>query len=202
VRGRQASIVRWAGRNEFIDFISRHQEDHVLIDPEVLAADWRRRLAYRVTDLHVKRLAGIQGLSVSSDRIGITATRCAALLSRLAAKGRPVDRMGAGPVVEVYPAASLVKWGLVHRRYKGPKGKARRYNLVEELGDRASWLDMGGYEDQCRESVDALDAVFASLTARAAAINQVEPIPSHCQAVAATEGWIALPTCPLEALAD
>jgi predicted nuclease with RNAse H fold len=185
---------------EFIDFISQHQHDHVVVDPKMLAADWRRRLAYRVTDLHVKELPGIQGLSVSTDRIGVTTMRCAALLSMLAANGSAVDRTGAGRVVEVYPAASLVKWGLDHRRYKGPTGQTRRHELVDELRNRATWLDLGKYEELCRESDDALDAVLASLTARAAGIKQVEPIPSECHAIAAIEGWIALPTCSLDAL--
>lgn len=75
----------WPG--EFVAFVSRHQDDHVVMEPG-LAADWRRRLCYRVTDLHLKAtVPGIQGLSVSSDRIGVTTMRCAALLSQLAAWG-------------------------------------------------------------------------------------------------------------------
>jgi hypothetical protein len=46
-------------------------------------------------------------LSVATNRIGLAATRCAGLLARLAADGRPVDRAGTGVVVEVYPAAAL-----------------------------------------------------------------------------------------------
>jgi predicted nuclease with RNAse H fold len=187
---------------EFIQFISRHQNGHVEIEPGVLAADWRRRLAYRLTDLEVKKLPGIQGLSVSADRIGITTMRCAALLSRLAAAGRTVERSGTGPVVEVYPAASLAKWGLTHKGYKSKKGLAGLGHLVDELTCRASWLDLGPYESLCRTSDDAFDAVIASLTARAAAIDLIDPIPAEHLAVAAVEGWIALPSDGLDLLAS
>lgn len=181
----------WPG--EFVAFVSRHQHDHVVVEPG-LAADWRRRLCYRVTDLHLKdTVPGIQGLSVSSDRIGVTTMRCAALLSQLAAMGRQVVRTGSGPVAEVYPAASLVRWGFSHRGYKGTKGNGRRSELVDELLSAAPWLDLGSYEGLCRASDDALDAVLASMTARAASLGLVEPIPTESQAAAEVEGWIALP---------
>jgi|JI9StandDraft_1071089.scaffolds.fasta_scaffold06096_8 predicted nuclease with RNAse H fold len=178
---------------EFVAFVSKHQDDHIVVEPG-LAADWRRRLSYRVTDLHVKStVPGIQGLSVSSDRIGVTTMRCAALLSQLAALGAPVVRTGIGPVAEVYPAASLVRWGFSHKGYKGSKAKIRRSQLVDELLLAAPWLDLGAHEGHCRASDDALDAVLASLTARAAALGLTEPIPAGDQRAAEIEGWIALP---------
>lgn len=178
---------------EFVDFIVEHQDDHVDVDPG-LAADWRRRLSYRTTDLYVRRaVPGIQGLSVSADRIGVTTMRCAALLSQLAARGLAVERTGSGPITEVYPSASLVRWGFDHKRYKGTKAQPRRSQLVDELLSAASWLELGEYEEDCRASDDALDAVLASMTARAAALGLVEPVPAGSQVAAATEGWIALP---------
>ncbi|MGZ3337517.1 MAG: DUF429 domain-containing protein [Isosphaeraceae bacterium] len=178
---------------EFVAFVSTHQDDRVVVEQGV-AADWRRRLSYRVTDLYVKNaVPGIQGLSVSSDRIGVTAMRCAALLSQLAEAGRPVVRTGSGPVAEVYPAASLVRWGFIHKGYKGRDGKDRRNQLVDKLLSVATWLDLGKHEVDCRESDDALDAVLCSMTARAAALGMTEPIPAGAQAAAETEGWIALP---------
>lgn len=178
---------------EFVAFVSKHQDDHVVVEPG-LAADWRRKLSYRVTDLHVKStVPGIQGLSVSSDRIGVTTMRCAALLSQLAGLGAAVARTGSGPVAEVYPAASLVRWGFNHKGYKGIAAKSRRSQLVDELLSAAPWLDLGSHEGRCRASDDALDAVLASLTARAAALGLTEPIPAKEQKAAEIEGWIALP---------
>lgn len=178
---------------KFVAFIAKHQDEHVVVEDGV-AADWRRKLSYRETDLHVKRtVPGIQGLSVSTDRIGVTTMRCAALLSLLAAEGLPVARTGVGPVAEVYPAASLVRWRLEHKGYKGSKGLVQRAELVDELLRAAPWLDLGVHEEECRKSDDALDAVLASMTARAAAHGLTEPIPPEAEAAAATEGWIALP---------
>jgi predicted nuclease with RNAse H fold len=178
---------------EFVAFVSKHQDGDVVVEPG-LATEWRRKLSYRVTDLHVKStVPGIQGLSVSSDRIGVTTMRCAALLSQLAARGAPVVRTGRGPVAEVYPAASLVRWGFSHKGYKGTKAKLRRSQLVDELLLAATWLDLGSHEGLCRASDDAFDAVLASLTARAAARGLTEPIPTEVRRTAEIEGWIALP---------
>lgn len=97
-------------------------------------------------------------------------------------------------MVEVYPAASLARWGFNHKGYKGTKGKSRRDQLVDELlGVAGGWLDFGTYEADCRASDDALDAVLASMTARAAVQGLTEPIPADMQVAADTEGWIALP---------
>lgn len=186
---------------KFIDFIVAHQAGHVEIEPGVLAADWRRVLSYRATDLWVKQqVKGVQGLSVSSDRIGVTTMRCAALMSSLAGLGRAVDRTGVGEVVEVYPAASLVRWGFSHRGYKGAKGAVGRSALVDQLLATQRWLNFGEFEAECRRTDDALDAVVAAMTARAAAMGQVEPIPEDRREAADREGWIALPNSPLDHL--
>lgn len=186
---------------KFIDFIVAHQAGHVEIEPGVLAADWRRALSYRATDLWLKQqVKGVQGLSVSSDRIGVTTMRCAALMSSLSGLGRAVDRAGAGEVVEVYPAASLVRWGFSHRGYKGRDGAVVRSALVDLLRTECSWLEFGGFEEECRRTDDALDAVIAAMTARAAAVGQVESIPDDQRVAADREGWIALPNSPLDGL--
>lgn len=188
---------------KFIDFIVDHRDDHVVIEADAVAQDWRRELSYRETDLWVRsKVKGIQGLSVSSDRIGVTTMRCAALMSQLASLGHPVDRAGAGPVVEVYPAASLVLWGHDHRGYKGSKGAAGRHILVDKLCANETWLDFGGFGDLCRRSDDALDAVLAALTARAAVLGHVHDVPAEKLQAAEREGWIALPNDTIRGLAS
>jgi predicted nuclease with RNAse H fold len=87
-----------------------------------LGLSHRRSLRYRLTDEVVHQRVGVWPLSVSTDRIGVTAMRCAALLDALATADHPVDRVGGGRVVEVYPAAALKHWGLPHNRYKKEKG--------------------------------------------------------------------------------
>jgi predicted nuclease with RNAse H fold len=161
------------------------------------AASWRRELAYRLTDDLVRVETGLVPLSVSADRIAHAAFRCASLLARLAAEGRPVDRCGDGVVVEVYPAAALRRWGLTHRGYKTPGRGAGHGFLVDELTAAAPWLRLGPYEQLCRSSHDAFDAVVAALAARASALGHVRAPDAGQRAAARTEGWIALPTCRL-----
>nr|WP_218886576.1 DUF429 domain-containing protein [Kineococcus aurantiacus] len=187
--------------DDFTAFITAHAAGRV----ELLAAEsgdeLRRRLAYRQTDRVVRR-AGYPPLSVATDRIGLTAMRVALVLEHLAAAGAPVDRSGAGVVAEVYPAASLGRWGLPHRQYKREGNRAARAALVAALRERVPWLDFGGFVALCEESDDALDAVVAALTARAAALGRCAPPPEQDLERARREGWILLPEGPLSTLVE
>jgi hypothetical protein len=162
--------------------------------------DWRRLLANRETDLVTRDVVGLVPLSVAADRIGLAAMRCAGLLGRLAAEGRPVDPSGEGVVVEVYPAAALKHWGLLFRGYKGAVNAGVRQELVDRLAAAAPWLRFGVLEQACRQSDHALDAIVAALNARAAAVGRVTGPSAEQAAAARTEGWIALPTGKLEDL--
>jgi predicted nuclease with RNAse H fold len=195
----------------FVKFISAHHTGNVIVPAEVADPTWQSTLAYRVTDkavhcttLHdttgVHDTTGLMPLSVAADRIAYTAMRCARLLAQLASKGQPVDRCGTGVVVEVYPAASLKQWGLPHRGYKGKSNIKRLAQVVDALLAAAPWLTLDPFEDLCRCSDDALDAVIAALTARAATKGLVTAPNTTQAATSSTEGWIALPTCPLSAL--
>jgi predicted nuclease with RNAse H fold len=179
----------------FVDFLCDHRDGPAAT---VAGPEWRRSLAYRRTDEHVRSTMGLIPLSVATDRIGLTAMRAARLQALLAERGHSVDRAGTGLIVEVYPAAGLRKWELAHRGYKGAKNVTTLDGLVESLRTSARWLDLGEFEPLCRRSDHALDAVIAALLARAAALGLTTP-PDDL-ATARTEGWIALPTCPLEGL--
>ncbi|WP_344866676.1 DUF429 domain-containing protein [Planomonospora alba] len=182
----------------FVDFVTAHRAGHVDVPAGTPGRVWRRELTHRVTDRVVHDLTGRRPLSVSADRIGHTAMRCAALLAELARRGLPVDRGGGGAVVEVYPAASLRCWGLPHEGYKKDLGALGR--LADGLRAAAPWLDLGPYDGCCRSSDHAMDAVVAALTARAAARGLVTaPTPEQTRR-ARSEGWIALPSSPLAAL--
>jgi predicted nuclease with RNAse H fold len=185
----------------FVEFVVQHQADAFVAPVDVAGRDWRRLLANRETDLVTRDVVGLVPLSVAADRIGLAAMRCAGLLARLAAEGRPVDRSGAGAVVEVYPAAALKRWGLPFRGYKGAANAGVRHELIDRLAATAPWLRLDGCVEICRRSDHALDAVVAALNARAAAVGRATG-PSVEQAAAArTEGWIALPTGTLDDLA-
>ena len=162
--------------------------------------DFRRNLAYRETDRHLHSLTGRWPLSVSTDRLGLTAIRAAGILSQLALDGHEVDRSGSGLVVEVYPGATLRSWGFATAGYRD--SAEVRSGLLRELCHRAHWLNLpGDLLKLAGESCDSFDAIFAALAARAAHLGKFHK-PSEAQlTLAKSEGWLALPSIPLEALA-
>jgi predicted nuclease with RNAse H fold len=188
----------WPDR--FVAFIAQHYAGRVL-DPVGFAGKaGRRQLAWRLTDDQVRRHTDLIPLSVSADRIGHVAMRCACLLAQLADAGQPVDRAGDGVAVEVYPAASLKTWGLPHRGYKGADGIGELNKAVDSLVAAAPWLQLGAFETWCRTCDDAFDAVVCALTARAALLGQTMRPQADQLDAARAEGWIALPSVPLSAL--
>jgi predicted nuclease with RNAse H fold len=166
----------------------------------------RVNLRYRQTDLFVKEMARLP-LSVSSDRIAVTAMRCAAILARLAEEGLGsagrIDRAGGDQVVEVYPAAALEMWSdealdilLSPERYKGagPERTAARQKLAGALARAAPWLDLTAAHASVVANDDALDALVSALVARAAARGLTMGPQTMAQTgVAAEEGWIHIP---------
>lgn len=176
--------------DEFVEFVSAHHTNQPLPDVD------RPHLRLRETDRTVHAACGRWPLSVSADRIAIPAMRAAVLLARLAERGEPVDRSGAGRVVEVYPAAALAIWKLPSSGYKGAKGAGRRRDLIAELHERTgSWLAWSDdVRAACEASDDVLDSLVAALIARAAALGLCEPTPVAYRDRAKREGWIALPT--------
>jgi predicted nuclease with RNAse H fold len=122
------------------------------------------------------------------------------LLDKLNARGQPVDRSGAGPVAEVYPAASLRAWGLYRQGYKQPAKPEVLGRLADDLLAAAPWLDCGSHGQTIRRSHDAFDAVIAAMTARAAARGQTFPPEADDLAAASSEGWIAVPNRPVSQL--
>jgi predicted nuclease with RNAse H fold len=186
---------------DFVAFVAAHQAGQAVLPADGTGRDWRRSLTTRLTDRVVREETQLLPLSVSADRIGHVAMRCAGLLAQLADQGQPVDRSGSGVVVEVYPAASLKRWGLPFRSYKGPRDAQVLGQLVDQLKAKARWLELGEHEGRCRRSHDAADAVIAALTARAVALG-LATVPDALQASAATaEGWIAIPNSSLDRIA-
>ncbi|SBT52821.1 DUF429 domain-containing protein [Micromonospora auratinigra] len=185
----------------FVALVQAHRLGQIAV-ADGDGAQWRRGLAYRLTDEVVRQETGIIPLSVSADRIAHAAFRCAGLLAMLAAAGHDVDRTGGGRVVEVYPAAALYRWGLAHRGYKGRGQQVQHAQLVTALGEAAPWLDLGAFEGLCRRSHDAFDSVIAAVNARAAAIGMAAQPSDEQRPTACVEGWIALPTGPLRELID
>ena len=184
----------------FVKFVAAHRAGHVGLQLDGFSAGWRQELTMRRTDAFVHDKLHLVPLSVSADRIAHVALRCAVLLARLAAAGRPVDRSGAGSVVEVYPAASLRGWGLYQQGYKQPSKPDVLGRLAGDLLRAVPWLDCGPHEEAIRHSHDAFDAVIAALTARAAARGQTFVPSQEILPAARAEGWIAVPDSPINML--
>jgi Protein of unknown function (DUF429) len=159
-------------------------------------------LRYRLTDRRVRNELQLSPLSVSSDRIGVTAWRCARLMTLARAGRKAADRTGRDRIVEVYPGAALVRWGLDRRGYKTSGNserkrgqRAKREALLSELERSADWLRwQDDARARCVESDDCLDAFLCALIARAAAVGlTVWPKKKKEWRAARAEGWIHLP---------
>jgi hypothetical protein len=181
---------------EFVDFVVEHSA----LNPNQIdgGIDWRRKLAYRDTDRVVREITGRWPLSVSTDRLGLTAMRCAGLLSKMQQSAINTDRSGAGTVVEIYPGATLRLWGFDTNTYRSSSSK--RHELLGELLSQAPWLEIGSVSKMMVESCDAFDAVIASLAARSAALGFYQKPDVNQIPRARIEGWVALPSMPLSAL--
>jgi predicted nuclease with RNAse H fold len=182
---------------EFAKFIAQNQ-DPTNQNPIDGGMDFRRTLSFRETDRVIKELTGRWPLSVSTDRLGLTAMRCAGLLSRYQQAGTEVDRSGSGKLAELYPGATLRIWAFDTTNYR--VNKEVRAKLIKELNQRAPWLELAKTELMI-ESADAFDAVIAALAARATHQgNYHKPTPDQ-RASALVEGWICLPSRELANLA-
>lgn len=184
----------------FVDFLLAHRDGYVQPPVSVDGLAWRRTLSRRATDLACEQATGVRPLSVAADRIAAVAMRGAGLLGALAAAGRPVDRAGAGAIVECYPAAALRGWGLPHQAYKRAAGAAALSRLVDALRSDLPGLQLGDHEGLVRSSDDAFDALVCALVARGASLGRVSGPPPVQQQIAAREGWIVLPQGPLSEL--
>ena len=186
--------------DDFVEFVSRHAHGLRVDLSRDNGMDWRRRLAYRETDREILRRTGRSPLSVATDRLGLTAMHCAALLDAISDRIGPVRRSGSGRVVEVYPGAALRVWDLSRRNYK--TDASVREALTADLRRAAPWLDLGVAEAEMVRSDDAFDAVIAALIARAHAVGGSHDVPPILREQADREGWIALPSVALRSIID
>lgn len=185
---------------DFIDFLNSHSNLVGLDSAPAFdgGSDLRRNLAHRETDRHVREVTGRWPLSVSTDRLGMTAIRCAGLLSKWQASGTPIDRTGAGKIVEIYPGASLRLWGFDTAGYRS--SETIRVKLLADIKTQAPWLSLGAHEPLMLASCDAFDSVIAAFAARSAQLGRFNGPKESQLERAKIEGWVALPQGPLSAL--
>lgn len=167
-------------------------------------ADYRSlRYQLRATDLFVDGIAR-RPLSVSTDRIGVTAMRCARLLQELAEdRGKHrLDLTGRDGIYEVYPAAALSARGAKAAGFDAEgyktrsEPKVRRAKLVESFAAAtADWLHFpGAAQDECVTRDGALDSFIAALATRAAHLGRTRrPETVEQQQLAPIEGWVHVP---------
>jgi predicted nuclease with RNAse H fold len=154
--------------------------------------DWsdelRKQLCFRETDRFVRKKVEHWPLSVSADRLALPAMRTCGLLARCGV----ADRSGDGKFYEVYPAGTLCQWGLISRGYKKNTDvhKQARQSILERLSQAMPWLVVPA---ACATTDHGLDALIASLTARAAMLGRTLQPPPEQADYARREGWIHLP---------
>jgi hypothetical protein len=106
-------VLETAGDRTSLHPVSDRATDDVLVE-----------LAKTVDVVGVDAPLGYTGrwpLSVSADKLGIVAMRCALLQERFAAQvweGQRQPRNGRSRLVETYPAGALHVWGLPRNGYK------------------------------------------------------------------------------------
>lgn len=177
--------------DEFVDAVVAHRAMQPWPAPSGGdPAAYRAALSFRATDRVVSQTR--RPLSVSTDKLGVTAMRCAALLDRWSSEGA-VDRSGGGRFVEVYPAGALVRWGLSAAGYKG-SDRTPLTDLLARVREALPQLAFSdGSASLCASNDDAFDALVAALVARAAGLGLTGGPPEAHRETARREGWIHLP---------
>lgn len=144
----------------------------------------------RETDNFIKKTFGKQPLDVGADRIARTAHSALSLLSKISnvlGANIPLawqkDFSGVA-AIEVYPAATLVSYGLPSGGYKKAVEKPVRQTITDRLSDLMSISDV----EPLLNSADALDAVLCVLSGKDFLEgNSYQP---KDQELAQKEGWI------------
>ncbi|HEX2902250.1 MAG TPA: DUF429 domain-containing protein [Jatrophihabitans sp.] len=191
---------------EFVNLVHQHVHGELLShfdtstapDPPAAAENWRDRLKYRLTDRELVQLGHLP-LSVSTDKLAVVALRCAKILDAPQLRPLRLDRSGrAGPVREVYPAASLRSWGLTRRGVSYKTRPDERRRIVAAIDELMRLPDSARVS--CEQSHDHLDALVAALSARAAGLGRTRGPDDDQLALARVEGWIHVPTGALAEL--
>jgi predicted nuclease with RNAse H fold len=188
----------------FVDAVARHRD----LGPWPGSTD-RTTLTHRVTDHRTRPTVGRLPLSVSADLLGVVGMRCALLQRRWADEvwGSPAPRDGSGVLSETYPVAAFAAWGIASRGYKArqrpAEASAVRAAIVATVASAtSSWLTIDDVADECVVSDHVLDALACALVAVAVRAGSTAQPADADRAISLREGWIHVPTVPLESLAS
>lgn len=157
----------------------------IAVEPNLL---FRRR-----TDIHIKERLSQQPLDVGADRIARTAHRALQLIEGLGnSLGQPIE-LAWDPsfqdvrAIEVYPAATLISYGISARSYKDEGGTDARNGIVARLCEH---IALGDHQlrPACVADADALDALVCVLAGADFLLGRAEG-PQNGD-LARKEGWI------------
>lgn len=168
--------------------LGRTLAPHVAGDLIDVAPD---KLFRRATDCMVRQKLGRQPLDVGADRIARTAHAALQILGGLRQlTGQPIplawDQAIEGiSVIEVYPAATLIAYGIQASEYKRRDQTDRRANMVKSLRD---YLILPSDISPMLSNADVLDAVICVLSAADFLVGRV--VEPEDQELAKREGWI------------
>lgn len=168
----------------------------------------RRPLTHRLTDLITRDVVGRYPLSVSADLLGVVGMRAALLQRRWADEiwgGDPAPRDGSGVLSETYPAAAFAAWGISSRGYKArnrpDEARTVRAAIVRELTrSTRGWLDGAAVAAEAVDDDHVLDAWVCALIALAVRTGGTNAPDGTQVDRARREGWIHVPTAPLDEL--
>mgnify|MGYP005632426763 CR=1 FL=1 len=150
------------------------------------------QLFRRETDHFIKREVGKQPLDVGADRIARTAHAALHLLEEIREKTGQAISLTWEPgiskgvyAIEVYPAATLIAYGINVPGYKQKDGKGARKLLLRQLFD---YIDLPTDISLMEKNDDALDAAICVL-AGADFLRRDVYKPMNLE-LAKKEGWI------------
>lgn len=144
-----------------------------LVDLAATIAPFDQKKPYRKTEqVWIERGVNTRSTLWNGPRGGAAFT--AACLTLLARSGRPIWpwKGGAGMLVEAFPAAQLLAWGLPYKGYSKPEQSQAREQILVGLAQRLDFT--ASQQASMLTSPDALDAVIAAFAA-IAAVRQIAP---------------------------
>jgi predicted RNase H-like nuclease len=151
----------------------------------------------RETDRFIHAELGKTPLEIGADKIARTAHSALRLLGHLRRNlsaeiplAWSQDWSGTA-AIEVYPAATLLAYGMPAKNYKKPQQLVERKRIITNL---RSHLTLPEYDQTISESADALDAVVCLLAASDFVRGLVQAPTDG--SLAAQEGWIWFHTSP------
>lgn len=159
---------------------------------QILAGD-SNQLFRRETDRFVKRTTGKQPLDVGADRIARTAHAALSILDGIRkASGQSIPLawepgISQTSAVEVYPAATLLAYGLPTSSYKENKEEhqAKRSEIIEGL---SAHMDLGACRAALQSNADILDSTLCCLSGYDFLMGNC--IPPEDLPLTKKEGWI------------